>query len=80
MHDLCILNLESLFFLNILLKVLEQGINSSIIIVLSGIDPEVIPRQLLCQTDLSKAQAFCIHEVLNIVLVCKHENFMLAVF
>ncbi len=28
--------------------------------------------------DLPRTQAFCVHETLEVIVVCKHENFMLA--
>ncbi len=80
MQDLCIIGLENLFFLNTLLGVLRQGISSSISFVLSIIDPKVVPWQLLSLTDLPRAQAFHIYEALEVVMVCKYENFMLAAF
>ncbi len=36
--------------------------------------------QFLSPTDLPRAQAFCIHEVVEVVVVDKHKNFMLLAF
>ena len=78
MQDLCIFDLEDLFFFSTWLKVLRQDINSSISFALLIINPKVILSQLLSLPDLSGAQVFCIYEMLEVVMVCEHENFMLA--
>ncbi len=80
MQDLYILGLEGLLFLSTPLRVTRQGISSSISFALSIINPEVVPWQFLGPTDLFRAQVFCIHKVLEVVIVCKNENFMLSVF
>ncbi len=36
--------------------------------------------QLLSLTNLSKAQAFYIREALEVIMICKYENFMLVAF
>ncbi len=43
-------------------------------------NPEVVFWQLLSPPDLPRAQAFYIHEALEVIVVCKHENFILVVF
>ena len=80
MQDLCILGLEGLLFLSTPLGVLRQGISGSINFALSIINLEVVRKQFLSSADLRRAQAFCAHEELEVVLVCKHENFMLVAF
>ncbi len=77
-QDFRVLGLEGLFFLSTPLEVSRQGISSSISFVLLIIDPEVVSWQFLRPPDLLKAQAFRIYETLEVVVVCKHENFMLA--
>ncbi len=78
MQDLCILGSEAFFFLSTLLGVSRQGISSSISFALSIINPEVVPWQLLSLPDLFRTQAFRIHEILEVVVVCKYKNFMLV--
>ena len=80
MQDLCIFSLKGLFFVSTLLRVLRQGINSFISFVLSIINPEVILEQFLNLSDVPKAQAFYIHEALEVVVVCKRENFIFVAF
>ncbi len=80
MQDLGTLDLESFFFLSTLLEVSWQDINSSISFALSIIDPKLVLWQFLSPTDLFRAQVLCIYEALEVVLVCKHENFMFAAF
>ncbi len=80
MQDLYILSLEDLFFFNTPLEVLKQGISSSISFALLIINWKVVPWQFLSLPDLPRAQAFCIHEAFEVVVVCKHKNFMFAAF
>ena len=40
----------------------------------------MVLRELLSPIDLSGAQAFCIHEVTKIVLICEDEQFVLTAF
>ena len=40
----------------------------------------MISRELLGPTDLSGAQALCIHELTEVIVVRKDENLMLAAF
>ena len=49
-------------------------------LALSIIDAEVVVRELLGPTDLSEAQAFCIHEATKVVVVCEDKNLVLATF
>ncbi len=42
--------------------------------------PEVVLWQLLNPPNLIRAQAFCIHEVLEVIVVCKYKNFMFTAF
>ena len=47
---------------------------------MSIIDAKVVARELLSPTDLSRAQAFCIHKATEVVVVCEDENFVFATF
>ncbi len=78
MQDLRILGSEGFFFFSTPLGVSRQGISSSISFALSIINPEVVPLQLLRPPDLPRTQAFCVYEMLEVVVVCKYENFMLV--
>ncbi len=44
------------------------------------IDLEVISRELLGPADLTKAQAFCIHESTEVIMVSKGKDFIFAAF
>ncbi len=80
MQDLYILGLKSFFFLSTPLGVLKQGISSSISFALLIIDLEVILWQFLSLVDLSIVQVLYIYEALEVVVVCKYENFILPAF
>ncbi len=80
MQDLRILGLEGLFFLSTPLEISRQGISSSISFALLIVNPEVIPWQFLSPSDLPRAQVFCSHEALGVVVIFKHEDFILAAF
>ena len=72
-----ILGLKSFFFLSTPLKILKKGISSCIYLVLAIIDLEMVMKMFLSPENLSGAQTLFIHELLNIVMVDKHKNFML---
>ncbi len=42
--------------------------------------PQHFAWQFLSPLNLLRAQAFCIHEALEVVVICKYENFMLVAF
>ena len=44
------------------------------------VDLEIVLRELLGPADLSGAQALCIHETTEVIMVRKDENLMLAAF
>ena len=68
---------ESLFFLCTLLRVLRQGVSSSIGFALTIIDSEMVTREFLSPANLSGAQTLRIHEPAEVVVVGKYEDFML---
>ena len=77
MQDFDVLVLEGLFLLCTSLKVLRQGVSSSIGFALTIIDLEVVTREFLSPANLFGAQTLCIYELAEVVVVGKHENFML---
>ena len=75
-QNLDVLRLESLFLLSTPLRVLRQGIGSSVSLALMIVDLEVVTREFLGSADLSEAQTLRVHELAEVVVVGKHENFM----
>ena len=80
MQDFNVFYLEGFFFFSTLLRVSKQGIGSSVSLVLMIIDLEVVIREFLSPADLSEAQIFYVHELLKVVMVGKHKNFILRAF
>ena len=76
MQNLDVLRLEGFFLLSTLLRILRQGIGSSVSLVLTIIDPKVVTREFLSPADLSGAQILCVHEPTKVVMVDKHKAFM----
>lgn len=60
-----------------MLRILRQGINSSISPVLIITNLEVILREFLGLIDLFEVQIFCIHELSKVVIIGKYKNFIL---
>ncbi len=58
----------------------KQSISHSISLSLMIINSEVVLRELLGQTDLTRAQAFCIDESTEVIMVSKDENLGFAAF
>ena len=80
MQDLDVFCSEGLFFSSTLLKVLRQGIGSSVSLALTIIDSEVVAREFLGPADLSGAQTLCLHEPAEVVVVGEYEHLMLRPF
>ena len=40
----------------------------------------MVAKKLLSPADLARAQAFCIYELLKVIVVSKNENLVFAVF
>ncbi len=78
MKNLSILISERFFFGLVSLQKARQSISCSISFSLTIIDPEVLSRELLGPADLTRAQAFCIHESTKIVMVSKDEELVFA--
>ena len=79
-QDLNVLCSESLFLCNTLLRVLRQGIGSSVSLTLTIIDPEVVAREFLGRADLSGAQTLRLHEPTQVVVVGEYNHFVLKLF
>ena len=79
-QDFDVLGAEHLFFFCILLRVLRQGINSPVSLVLTIVDLKVVPREFLGQADLSGAQALYLHELTEVVVVGEYKHLMLRPF
>ena len=77
MQNLDVLRSEVVFLLNTLLRVLRQGFGSSVSLALTIIDMEVVTREFLSPVDLSGAQTLRVYELSEVVMVSKHEDFML---
>ena len=76
MQDLDVLCSEGLFLLSTPLRVLRQGIGSSVSLALTIIDLEVVTREFLSPADLPGAQTLRVYELSEVVMVAKHEDFM----
>ena len=80
MQDFDLLVSEGLFLLYTSLWVSRQSVSSSIGFALTIIDSEAVMREFLSTANLSGAQTLCIHEPAEVVVVGKHEDFMLKAF
>ena len=80
MEDSDILGVEDIFLLYTLLRVLRQGISSSVSFALTIIDLKVVTREFLGLTNLFGAQTLYVHESMKVVMVCKDEDFVFATF
>ena len=76
MQNLDVLRSEGVFLLSTPLRVSRQGIGSSVSLVLTIIDLEVVTREFLSPADLPGAQTLRVHELSKVVIVGKHEDFM----
>ena len=76
MQNLDVLCFEGVFLLSIPLRVLRQGIGRSVSLALTIIDLEVVTREFLSPADLPRAQTLRVHELLEVVIVGKHKDFM----
>ena len=76
MQDFDVFCSEGVFFLSVLLGVSRQGISSSVSFALTIIDSEVVTREFLGPADLPGAQILRIHELSEVVIVGKYEDFM----
>ena len=80
MQNFDILCSEGLFLLSTPLRVSKQGIGSSVSLTLIIIDVEVVMGEFLSPADLFGAETSRIHELSKVVIVDKHEDFILRAF
>ncbi len=80
MEDLGVLISESFFLGLTSLREARQGISRSISLSLTIIDSEVVLREFLGSADLTRAQALCIYELTEVIMVSKDENLVFAAF
>ena len=79
-QNLDVLYSEGFFLLSTLLKVLKQGIGSSVSLALTIIDLKIVAREFLSPTDLSGAQILCLQKPTEVVVVDEYEHLMLRSF
>ena len=75
-QNLDVFRSEGVFLLSTPLRVLRQGIGSSVSFALTIIDLEVVTREFLSPAGLSGAHTLRIHESSEFVMVGKHKDFM----
>ena len=80
MKNLSILILECFFLGLASLGEAKQSISRSISFSLIIIDSEVVLRELLGPVDLTKAQAFHIYELTEVIMVNKDKDLVFAAF
>ena len=80
MKDLAILSLELILLIFASLGKRGQNICSRIHLALVIINSKVIMRELLGPTDLIGAQALCIYEMTEVIVVRKDQNLMPTAF
>ena len=80
MENLGVLSSKLFFFILTPLKDAKESICSPVGLVLTIIDPKMISGELLGPTDLFGAYALYIHKSTEVIIVGKHQNFVLAAF
>ncbi len=80
MENLGVFISESLFFGLAFLEEARQSISCSFSLSLTIIDSEVVSRELLGPANLTRAQAFCIHKLTEVIMVSKEEDLIFAAF
>ncbi len=78
MKNLSILISERFFLSLAFLWEVRQSISNSIMYFLTIIFSEVVLRELLGPANLTRAQAFCIHKLTEVVMVSKDEDLVFA--
>ena len=76
MQNLDVLRSKGLFLFSNPLRGSRQGIGNSVYLALIIIDLEVLTREFLSLADLFRAQTLHVHELSEVVMVGKHEEFM----
>lgn len=72
--------MESLFLGLVTLEEAKQGIGHSVCLVLVMINLKIVPKKLLGLSDLLRGQVFGIYKSIEIVVVSKNKNLILATF
>ena len=80
MKNSAILSLELIFLILASLEKPQQSICSCICLVLAIINSKMVSGEFLGPIDLFGAQTLYIHEILDVIVVCKDKNLMLATF
>ncbi len=80
MKNLSILISERFFLDLASLEEARQSLSRSISFCLMIIDLEVVSRELLGPADLTRAQAFHIHESTEVIMISKDEDLVFAAF
>ena len=80
MQDFDVLSIKGFFFFCTLLRVLRQGISNFVSLALTIVDLEVMVREFLGPTNLSRAQALCFYEPLEVVVVGEYKHLIVRPF
>ena len=80
MKDFDVVGPKGLFLLCILLRILKLGISSSVKLVLTTTDLEVVTKEILDLANLSGAQTLCVYELAEVVVVGEYKYLVLRLF
>ena len=80
MKNLSVLGSKLFFLIQAFLKEMRECICNSICFTLTIIDLKMVIRELLGSAKLTRAQTFCIHELLEVIIVSENKDFMFAAF
>ena len=80
MEDLGVLSSKLFFLIMAPLREAREGVCSTVCLALTIIDLKVVTREFLSPADLSGAQTLRVHEPTEVVIVGKHQDFVLAAF
>lgn len=80
MQNLDILDSQSSWFFDNLLRIARKGICRLIYYILAIIDLKVVSRPFFSPLNLSKAFVFCILKVAHVSVICNNKNLMLTIF
>ena len=80
MQNFDVLGAEGPFLFCTLLRILKQGINSSVSLTLTIVDLEVVPREFLGPADLSGAQVLYFYEPTEVIVIGEYKQLVLRPF
>ena len=80
MKNLSVLSSKDFFLVLAFQKKARQSISSCIGLALTIIDPEMISKEFLSPTNLTKAQAPFVIKLSKVIMVGEHRHFVLAAF